>query len=436
MIALFFVIAALMIAAALAFVLVPMLRRRSQDPNAAKRAALDAARAAGVIDEAEYKSKLGGIGAAAATLAASPRRSVVATALAVALLLPAGTLLLYRAVGTPQALAPAATEGADGADEHGANVDAAIRGLAARLQQQPGDVEGWTLLARAYGATGRPAQAREAFGKALQLAPDNAELHVEYGQFLAESDPQHRIAGEALAQIETALKQDPDNQRALWLRGASQFQTNDFAAAAATWRHLLTVLKPDADVVPAIRKQIADADARAKGEPLPPAAAAGAGTGSVASTGSASPAIPAPAAAGNTGATATAGASTAGSDPARSSAANPGLTVHVSLAPSLARDITPGAILFVYARAVNGPPMPLAIKRLEASDLPATVTLADADGVMPTMRLSSARQVVVAARVSASGNAMPQSGDLEGESAPIDLPHGAAVDVTIARAVP
>ena len=106
---------------------------------------------------------------------------------------------------------------------------------------------------------------------------------------------------------------------------------------------------------------------------------------------------------------------------------DPGLTVHVSLAPSLARDITPGAILFVYARAVSGPPMPLAIKRLEASDLPATVTLADADGVMPTMRLSSARQVVVAARVSASGNAMPQSGDLEGESAPIDLPHGAVV---------
>ncbi|MFO1506181.1 MAG: tetratricopeptide repeat protein [Lysobacterales bacterium] len=92
-----------------------------------------------------------------------------------------------------------------GAGEHGANVDAAIRGLAARLQQQPGDVEGWTLLARAYGATGRPAQARGAFGKALQLAPDNAELHVEYGQFLAETDPQHRIAGEALAQIETAL---------------------------------------------------------------------------------------------------------------------------------------------------------------------------------------------------------------------------------------
>ncbi|MFO1506180.1 MAG: hypothetical protein U1F23_03760 [Lysobacterales bacterium] len=120
----------------------------------------------------------------------------------------------------------------------------------------------------------------------------------------------------------------------------------------------------------------------------------------------------------------------------RSSAANPGLTVHVSLAPSLARDVTPGAILFVYARAVSGPPMPLAIKRLEASDLPATVTLADADGVMPTMRLSSAHQIVVAARVSASGNAMPQSGDLEGESAPIDLPHGAAVDVTIARAVP
>ena len=438
-IVLFFVIAALMIAAALAFVLVPMLRRRAQDPNVAKRAALDAARAAGVIDESEYATKLADIGPAAPAAATAPRQSVVATALAVALLLPAGTLLLYRAVGTPQALAPAATEGATGAGEHGASVDAAIRGLAARLQQQPGDVEGWTLLARAYGATGRPAQAREAFGKALQLAPDNAELHVEYGQFLAESDPQHRIAGEALAQIETALKQDPDNQRALWLRGASQFQTNDFAAAAATWRHLLTVLKPDADVVPAIRKQIADADARAKGEPLPPAAAANAGAGSVAPTGSASPAIPAPSAAGAAGtsaAVATARASTAGSDPAQSSAANPGLTVHVSLAPSLARDVTPGAILFVYARAVSGPPMPLAIKRLEASDLPATVTLADADGVMPTMRLSSAHQVVVAARVSASGNAMPQSGDLEGESAPIDLPHGAAVDVTIARAVP
>ncbi|MEO6688877.1 MAG: hypothetical protein ABIS07_03580, partial [Dokdonella sp.] len=88
------------------------------------------------------------------------------------------------------------------------------------------------------------------------------------------------------------------------------------------------------------------------------------------------------------------------------------------------------------ARAASGPPMPLAIQRLKASQLPITVTLDDSMGMLPTMKLSMFPQVVIGARVSKSGNAMPQSGDLQALSAPLDVHRSEPIALTIDKQVP
>ncbi|HEY0180502.1 MAG TPA: c-type cytochrome biogenesis protein CcmI [Dokdonella sp.] len=416
MTALFFLLAAAMIAAALAFVAVPLLRHgRGATAPERRRRALEQALAAGIIDADEYAAKRAALDAEtpSAGPASPPPRATLAALLVVALLLPASALLLYRLVGTPQALdaASAAAAEADAAPhgDRGPEMQQAIAGLAARLAEHPDDVEGWALLGRAYAATNRPDEALDALRHAHSLAPDNAALTVTYAQAIAAAAPDHRIGGEARALLEQVLKTDPANQRALWLLGVGDYQDGRYDAAIARWKTLLPLLSANADVAESVRKQIADAEARRDGKAPPENEPA------------------------------TADASDAASPPPATTAADanaPKLTVAVALDAKLADRLDPAATLFVFARAANGPPMPLAIRRMKASELPATVTLDDSLGMMPTMKLSMFPQVVVGARVSKSGNAMPQSGDLQTLSAPLDVHRREPIALTIDQVVP
>jgi cytochrome c-type biogenesis protein CcmH len=106
------------------------------------------------------------------------------------------------------------------------------------------------------------------------------------------------------------------------------------------------------------------------------------------------------------------------------------------LDPKLAGKLAPGDVLFVYAKAASGPPMPLAIQRMDAGKLPVAVTLTDGMGMLPSMKLSQFPQVVVGARVSKSGNAMPQSGDLQVLSPPIAVTTTTPIRLTIDSVVP
>lgn len=412
--AIFMVCAAAMIAVALAFVLVPLLRHRRAATDgslvARQRRALDEALAAGVIDADEHARKR-------ATLASTPganvapSRTAFAALLLVALLLPASALILYRLVGAPQALDPANLVAAGG--EHGPDMAQAIAALAARLKEQPDDVEGWALLARAYQATGRAEESLDAYRRAHALAKDNAALTVEYAQALAVAAPDHRIDGEARALLDGVLKADPTNQRALWLVGISDFQDGKFDAAIARWNALLPLLGPG-EVADSVREQIALAEARRDGKE-PPASLPPTATGDNAAAPSTAP---------------------AGAVNGAASAAAPKLTVQVALDPKLADHLDPAATLFVFARAASGPPMPLAIQRLKASQLPLTVTLDEGNGMLPNLKLSMFPQVVIGARVSKSGNAMPQSGDLQVLSAPTDVHRTEPVALVIDEVVP
>jgi cytochrome c-type biogenesis protein CcmH len=419
-------ITALMVAVALALLLGPLLRgSRRANPGtnpAARLRALDAALEAGVIDAGEYARKrelLRSEPVAPTPDAARPRsRHALGAAIAVALLLPAGTLLLYRLIGSPEALHPVAATAADGAPpDHGPGMEQAITQLAAKLKQQPDDIDGWSLLGRAYQATQRFAEARDAFGHALDLAPNDPDLMVEYAQAMALATPDHRLAGKPRELIDKALGIAPANQRGLWLSGIGDYQEGRYKTAITTWNRLLPQLPKGSDLAASVAAQIADAQALAAGKPLPSQAAPAAT--------SAAPAL-----------AATAPSAQADGSDQSAAAGAAHLAVEVVLDPKLANRVAPGDTLFVYAKAASGPPMPLAIQRMSAGKLPVTVTLDDSMGMLPSMKLSMFPQIVIGARISKSGKALAQSGDLQTLSTPVDVHRTEPVHLTIDTIVP
>lgn len=421
----FLLLAGALLAFALAVLLVPLLRRgtggRTGQDIAPRLRALDAARDAGIIDADEYAAKRALLDEAAPAPAhaepARRSRAGIIAALAIALLLPASAIVLYRIVGAPQALSPQpVTAAAPGTPaDHGMDMNQAISGLAARLEAQPDDPEGWALLGRAYQTTERFAEARDAFKHAHDLKPEDAEIALAYAQAIALATPERRLDGESRTLIDAVVKADPANQRGLWLLGISEYQAEHYAEAITAWNRLLPQLEAGSELAQSVKNQIADAEALAAGKPLPEREA-------VASA--------APAAAAET----TPPQESAGSaSPATDS---PQLHVSIRLDPGLASKVAPGDALFVYARAVKGPPMPLAIQRLTADKLPLDLVLDDSMGMLPNLKLSMFPEVVIGARISKSGNAIAASGDLQTLSDPVDVHGTDVITLTIDQVVP
>ncbi|OHC42715.1 MAG: hypothetical protein A2211_05030 [Rhodanobacter sp. RIFOXYA1_FULL_67_6] len=313
-------------------------------------------------------------------------RGVFAAALLIALVLPLGTGALYLLVGTPAALNGVTAEAAAPI-----SMQQALTELRTHLQQQPDDLQGWMLLAQTSSMLRQPADARDAFDHALKLAPNNAEAMIGWAENDSMTRSDHRIEGRALELLKRAVQLHPDSQRGLWLLGISNFQRGEYREAAATWRLLQPQLEPGSNVAKAVAEQIAVADARAGGAP------AGASSSSAA-------------------ATAPQGAA---------------LQVQVALAPALKDKLAPGDALFVYARAENGPPMPLAVAKLDPAQLPTTVTLTDAMAMTPAFKLSSVERVFVGARISHSGQPVAQPGDLEGDAGVVAVDRKAPVKISI-----
>ena len=306
-------------------------------------------------------------------------RQIFVLALAITLLLPLAAAGLYLVVGTPIAL--------NGVPKQAPlNIDQAVAELQQHLAQKPDDVQGWLLLGQTYSAMHKGAQARDAYDKVLGLDANNTAAMVGWAEADSIQRGDHLIDGRSLELLQHAVQLEPDNQRGLWLLGISQFQHDKFDEAAATWRRLQPLLDPSSKVAQAVTEQIAIAESRAG---IPPAAAS-------------------------------------------TAAANgPALQVEVSLSPALKSKLAPGDALFVYARAEQGPPMPLAVARLAPAEWPMRVTLTDAMAMAPQMRLSTASRVFVGARISKSGQAIAQSGDLEGDAGVVDVASKTPIKITI-----
>jgi cytochrome c-type biogenesis protein CcmH len=302
----------------------------------------------------------------------------------------------YAWLGTPRALnseliaaAPAGNDGPITPEQ----IEAMINGLTARLKDKPEDVEGWAMLGRSLMVLGRHEQAVPALQKAVALRGDDAVLLTEYADALAVVNGR-KLDGEPSRLVEQALKIDPNNLKALMLAGVHAFQRQDAAQALQHWEKIVQ-LAPGSELAQQIQSGIDKARAMAGG-----------GVSA------------APAASSATTAAAT-GTSVSGT---------------VTLAPALAAKARPDDTVFVFARAAEGARMPLAILRKQVKDLPLAFTLDDSMAMSPAAKLSSTPRVVVGARVSASGNAMPQAGDLQGFSAPV-APGAAGLAIQIADVV-
>ena len=271
------------------------------------------------------------------------------------------------------------------------------------LEQSPEQAEGWLLLARAEALLGNTDAAAQAWQRVLSLAPGNPALLVEAAKARADADPQRRIDDTALSWLEQARRIDPQAQRALWLLGIAQRQRGQAAEAAATWEQLLPLL--DGNTAGSVREQIAKARNEAGLPPL-----------------------------GDEPATApTDQASTPHPTQADDTATSHTLRIHVALDPELAARIRidPAIPVFVQARAVGGPPLPVAARRLTLGELPAQIVLSDADSVMPGQALSAQTQVQVSARIAVSGSVSRSEGDVETAPQTIDLPHAGTIELQL-----
>jgi cytochrome c-type biogenesis protein CcmH len=317
--------------------------------------------------------------AAAGEPARSPWSMMAGLSGFVVALLAAGYLL----VGAPLALDPSAhSAGANaGTEITYEQIEAMTQKLAHRLKQQPDDVEGWTMLGRSYAVMGRHADAVPAFKQALALKPDDPNLLADYADALAVVNGRN-LEGEPSRLIARALEIDPDHQKALSLAGTAAFLRKDFAGALRHWERLAQVA-PDGDFVRQIQRGIDEAR-RLAGAGAPAAQAQ----------------APAP------GSAASGAASVSGT---------------VILSKQLAGKAAPDDTVFVFARAAEGSRVPLAILRKQVKDLPLRFTLDDSMAMSPAARLSGSPRVIVGARISKSGGALAQPGDLQGLSSPVNV---------------
>ena len=288
---------------------------------------------------------------------------------------------LYTQLGTPDALDARLVN-------QPRSLKDAIYQLETALAKDPGQAEGWALLAQSYRQDGQLVPSRDAFGKAVALQPRNAGLLTDAAESRAMADTQHRFDDKAVAMLQQALAIDANNERARWFMGVAWRQQGRDAEAAETWAPLLSRVEPAA--AEALLPQI-NLAREAAGLP-------------------------------------------AMTMPAREAASEANaLVLNVTIDPALAKDPrwNEASAAFVIARAPGGPPMPIAARKLALSELPAQVRLTDADSPMPTAKLSAVKEVEVFARLSATGSANRGEGDIETAPVRVTLPAKAPIALAL-----
>jgi cytochrome c-type biogenesis protein CcmH len=404
----FVAVSTLLVAGALLFIVPPLLRRH-RDPGVSLEGTnlavyrdqlreLEVDLRAGTLAADQYdkarreleKRMLEDVGTGEP--AASRPRRAPAAAIAAGIAIPLCALAIYLIAGNPRALAPESAGAGDSAHAaNGLQLQALVVRLAARLKNNPEDAEGWILLGHSYGALGRFADAAAAYSKAAVRMPQDAQLLADYADALAMAQG-GRLQGEPEKIIARALKADPRNLKALALAGTIAFDKKDYSGAVDHWERILDLAPQDSEFVQSVRTSVAEARALL-GERAPPRKQArlpDAGTGAGRISGVA------------------------------------------RLSPALAGKVGPADTVFIFARAAEGPRMPLAVTRKQVRDLPVAFRLDDSMAMAPTAKLSDHARVVVGARISKSGNPTPQPGDLEGLSAPVK-PGDAGVVIVIDR---
>ncbi|ADC63103.1 c-type cytochrome biogenesis protein CcmI [Allochromatium vinosum] len=445
----FWILAGILLALSLVFVLAPLVRPTPPDTAPGqdrlnlevfqqRLKELDADLEGGFLDQAQYDAArrdlerellydLDGAETAATTEHSSSALSRWALALVLTIVVPAATVLAYLEIGRTDLIDQRQTAAmADGANTEAASLEELVQQLEKRLEQEPANIDGWMMLSRTYLAMGRLNAGAKAMERAYALAPNEVELKIAYAEVLGLADPNKSLLGRPAELIAEALAQEPTNSNARWFSGLVAFQRGQYQAARTTWQSILDELAPESEEADNLRKMMDEALRRA-GIPAETASVTPGEAGETTASETEASASATPQAD-------TADTQTESEVPAATSRTS--LTVAVSLDPSVSDRVSPDDTVFVFARAVQGPPMPLAVQRLQVKDLPATVTLDDSQAMNPALRLSAFEQVQVGARVSMSGQATPQPGDLFGESEPVQRDAGSNVRIRIDRVRP
>jgi cytochrome c-type biogenesis protein CcmH len=290
-----------------------------------------------------------------------PRRTLILMLLALPLL-GAG---LYAWLGTPAAL-----DQMQRRDFSQQDIDQMVAGLAAKLENEPDNLQGWAMLARSYKAMRKPQEAERAYEKAWPLVQQDPQLLADYADLLASKTGD--LAGRPDELVAMALKLDPNHLQSLWLAGTAAFNRADYAKAVAHWQRAQQQMPPDSEDGQMLARIVEEARQKMGGRKSAPVAG--------------SPS---------------------------------GLRGRVEIAAAVKARVTPGDTVFIVAREAGGPPMPLAAKRTSVANLPTEFILDDADSLMPDRPLSSAKSIQLEARVSKSGDAKSQPGDLIGSLGPV-----------------
>lgn len=322
-------------------------------------------------------------------------------AIVVGFAIPVMAVLMYANLGSlERGLNPNEQRAGMTTEGHEGNLEEQIRKLQDHLQENPNDLEGWTMIARSYYFLKQYQAASDAFAKAVSMTKQqNPFLLADYADALAMANGRN-MAGKPYELIKKALEVDPNHQKSLWLAATATYQAKDYKTTLDYWLTLRSQFPENSDNYIQMTRNIAEvkqflgmpvdeeiqivtAAEQAKGQEAVPGAQA-------------------------TTTTATSGAA-------------PKVSGVVTLDPSLKDKVSASDTLFVFARAASGPRMPLAIIRTTVSDLPLEFTLDDSLAMNPQMKISKFRELIVGARVSKSGDAMPQSGDLSGSSDVVSL---------------
>ena len=324
------------------------------------------------------------------------------TRIALMFSVPVFAISLYAYLGQPelieggkkQAAAPAGHATSNGKSKLG-TVEEMVQKLAARLKKDPSNAEGWFMLGRSYMSLGKYKEASEALAKTNELMPNNPVIMLRYADALTMSLG-GQISGKPFELIKRAVEIKPDDPTGLWLLGMGYEEQGEYQKAISYWNLLLPLLKDEKSI-----NQVNNLIQIAKGK---------AGT----NIENNSQIVKAPV----------------------TDKTDASLSVRVSIDKSLLKNVKPTDTLFIFARAANGPPMPLAVVRKQVKDLPLQVTLDDSMAMTPAMKLSSFKKVQVIARVSKSGNPKSQKGDLQSETRLATAGQKERIKLTINKVLP
>ena len=243
------------------------------------------------------------------------------------------------------------------------NVEKMVAEFAAKMEKDPSNLKGWAMLARSYRILGRNEDAAKAYARAGNYIDSDPQLLADYADVLA-TNANGSFAGKPIQLVNQALKLDPNNMMALWLSGTADYNSGNYKVAVQTWEKLAQQLPPDTDEARAIQGSISQA--RSKG-------------------GLASPKP-----------VATSGKSISG---------------QIELSPALKSKVKPEDTVLVIARK-PGERMPVAVLKVAASGFPMSFTLNDTLAMNPSAPLSQLSEVSIEVRISKSGMAKAETGDL------------------------